>query len=215
MLLAGRITGDRQAIAATLETAVGEIRSAALPDGGTMSLDTATSVTMLDSEQNIVRLDAGRIRISSDEHVQTVRAAQFTISGSGLFDIMATEQGVDVRLLRGRLTVKSPTGALGLSPPQGASGRADGRLARVTASRPRNWPSGLIELDGMTLAEVVAEANRYSKVKIRLSAASAGARRLTGTVRAGDTDGLARAAAAALDLTIRRTPDEIVLRARE
>ena len=64
------------------------------------------------------------------------------------------------------------------------------------------------------LAEAIAEANRYSKVQVRLASADLSQLSVSGAYRAGDIDALAKSLAAAFDLQVQTAPDGALILAR-
>jgi transmembrane sensor len=69
-----------------------------------------------------------------------------------------------------------------------------------------DWTRGMLQFDGTRLGDAVALANRYSERHIVLGS-DLDTLRVTGAFRAGDTSGLARALAAAFDLSLQQRPD--------
>jgi transmembrane sensor len=69
----------------------------------------------------------------------------------------------------------------------------------------------MLEFDRASVADVIAEANRYSARKLRLTDPSLGRLKVTGAYRRGDTRGLARSLAEAFDLELIDTPGSDLL----
>ncbi|MGC1302699.1 MAG: hypothetical protein WA840_10025, partial [Caulobacteraceae bacterium] len=65
-----------------------------------------------------------------------------------------------------------------------------------------DWTSGVLSFDRAPLAEVLADANRYSARKIRLASPGLGDLEITGVFHAGVTPDLAASLARALGLTL-------------
>jgi transmembrane sensor len=124
-----------------------------------------------------------------------------------------------VALIEGRVEVNSRTvmtsRGRALRPGDRVAITPEGLLEEavpVTSAELR-WPTGMIVFENTPLAQVAAEANRYSQSRIVLGDVAAGRLRVTGTYRAGDTIGLARSLAAAFALTLQVMPSgEILLR---
>jgi len=77
------------------------------------------------------------------------------------------------------------------------------------------WTRGEVVFDDLSLAEAVAEVNRYSAVPIVLAGPSAlAALRVSGQFRTGDAAGFARAVAELHGLVVRDRPDGLELSGR-
>jgi transmembrane sensor len=75
------------------------------------------------------------------------------------------------------------------------------------------WTAGRLEFRGETLAEAVAEFNRYNTRQIRLADAALGSLRVGGNFKATDPESFAAALASAFNLHIEPAgADAIVLR---
>lgn len=73
------------------------------------------------------------------------------------------------------------------------------------------WRSGRIDLQGLTLAEAIAEFDRYSDVRITLANPAVGKIPITGVYAANDPVGFAENVAISLGLKSVRRGDEVVL----
>lgn len=82
-------------------------------------------------------------------------------------------------------------------------------LERVTA-----WQHGQIILDHTSLADAVAEMNRYSDVQLKIEEAKAGRAEVTGIFRIGDSESFARAVAETYHLQVATRRGQIVLAGR-
>lgn len=188
-----------------LATGIGEIREVPLDNGTRVTLDTDSAVRVERDER--LQLRRGRARFDVRRPTRVSAGAAVVRASRAVFDVRLDAGVAVVTPLRGSVEV---TGA---PPPTGAAriveqGRAEVlgagqvRLAEV-ADRSAAWPSGMLEFEGASLADVVSEANRYSRRKIRLVGAEAADLKVTGAFRAGDVQGLARSLAAAFDLELR------------
>ena len=77
-----------------------------------------------------------------------------------------------------------------------------------------DWTRGMLQFDGTPIEAAVALANRYSNRHILISE-DAAMLRLSGAFRAGDTDGLAKALAAAFHLSLHRAADGNLILSRK
>lgn len=208
-------------------TAVGEIRTFTLADGSRITLDTDSAVeVVLTGTIRRLRLERGRARfdVAHDPgrpfRVET--GAGIVTARGTLFDVARLDGQVHVVLLRGAVDVEiSSSGASRstahverMRPGQQLTiGRQVPAPVRAVVSEPK-WPTGMLEFDGAPLRDVLAEANRYGSVPIRLADPALGELRVTGAYRAGDTAGLARILAATFGLRHAATADGAILLAR-
>lgn len=207
-------------------TEVGEIRSIELSDGTQMTLDTASSVRvefLRDLRQVSLARGRARFKVAGDDaRPFVVDAGPHRIVGGATFDVTMDEAGATVRAIEGSVSVEQRKAVPGKAPVRLRAGEAvrilpNGRLAAPDRSSGRGdlWPTGRLEFDNAPLGAVLTEANRYASSRVVLADPALADLRLTGTFRAGDTEGLARGAAAALGLSMEREPGgQFVLRPR-
>jgi transmembrane sensor len=208
-----------------LATAVGEVREVKLGEGARLILDTDSAVRLrAQGRSRRVELQRGRIRLETARGAAPLLvaagAAEIETDGAGLFDVRVEAGSTTVTSLGQDVAVRSPT------VPQGAATRlGSGRslvLAGPGAVRLKQggdwstrWPDGMLEFDGAPLGAVVAEANRYSRRKLRLADPALARLRVTGAYRAGDLQGLSRSLAEAFRLELTDAPGkDLLLRAR-
>jgi len=82
----------------------------------------------------------------------------------------------------------------------------------VDPTQVSGWLDGWLHFSDTTLADVVAEANRYSPHKLRLADPQLARLRLHGNFRTGDTTSIAAAAEQLLPVKVEDRGAEIVLR---
>lgn len=187
---------SRQAAGAqrNLATAVGEIRTIELADGSRVTLDTDSAVAIVyRSEVRRIDLRRGRARfdVAHEARPFVVVAGRGTVTAHGtVFDVGITAGGAVVRLLRGRVDVALRSGSAGtaetrwLAPGQQvAFGRSILPAARVVTAPDDRWPQGMLDCNGMALADVVARANRYARPQIVLADPGLGALKVSGAFR--------------------------------
>lgn len=188
-----------------LETRAGEIRTVALADGTSMTLDTESSVhAAFNAEQRKVRLVRGRARFEVAAQPRPflieTGAGSVTTSGSTL-DIGFDGTSTSVGLLRGHADVRGGLqGAVQfrLDPGQKVMiGKAGVLPYSVSEQR---WPGRMPSFENAPLSDVVAVANRYGSARIELAEPELGSLRFTGTVNAADSAGLAHMLAAMFKL---------------
>lgn len=208
-------------------TSLGQIRSFTLSDGSTVTLDTDSAIEVdFTGTVRQIRLVHGRARFDVAHNPArpfqvTTNSGMVTARGT-LFDVAEVDGQMSVVLLRGAVDVQIVTRGLEARAPrverlrpgqQLTIGGQIGAPTPVIVSEPR-WPSGMLEFNGAPLREVVAEANRYGTVPIRLADPTLGDLRVTGVYQAGDTIGLARALAAIFGLRHASTGDGAILLSR-
>lgn len=218
---------DQGALPSHLATRIGEIRQFRLSDGSTVILDTDSRLTVFyGPEVRQLRLERGRARftVSHEERPFIVAAGKGTVTAHGtVFDVRLTNAIVVVRLLRGAIDVEMPaTSRPGETQRIVKPVKAGEELAFAAAEVPapsrsevakdENWPAAVRDLDHVRLADLVAEANRYSRIRTVLASPMIGELRVSGTFRINDTRKLAENLAALLDLSIDASrPGEIRL----
>jgi transmembrane sensor len=208
------------------ESAVGEIRQVTLVDGSTMHLDSATKV--------LVRFSESRREI---ELVSGQGFFEVTKDPARPFVVLA--RGVSVRAVGTAFTVRAVDQDVAITVTEGVVEVADGQAggsARVTADqravvsaadgievqavpaaqveRHLAWRNGMLSFDGESLAEAVKELNRHNSRHIEIDDPALAIRPIVGIFRAADTDGFARAVAAALGAERADENDAIHLRLR-
>lgn len=206
---------------------VGEIRAIDLPDGSTVTLDTASrlAVAYSDRERRIT-LYSGRARFAVAHHA----ARPFIVSAQGksviargtIFDVRIDRDAVEITLLEGAVDVERPT----VSAPQRVARLGPGERVKLeentttSAIQPiaysaREWPSGLLPAHDLPLSHLIEEANRYSRQKIVLADPALENLRVSGAFRPGDAPALASKLSSALALSVMTRTDDTVVLARK
>lgn len=213
----GGLGAWQSAQATVYRTAVGEQRRVTLPDGSRLILDTDSEVRAnVTARQRRVELRRGQ--------------AYFVVARSGLpfiletegHDIMAGASALNVRcdpaqvavtLFDGTVTVRSPQAA---PLPLEAGERftiADGgrpHVDRPNLSDAAAWQSGRVIFHGDSLAEAVAEMNRYGSTEMLLEPSIASLR-ISGSYRTGDSQAFARSIATLLPVHVVMKDDKLLL----
>jgi len=206
---------------ADLRTATGEIRDAALPEGGRIWLNTGTAV-------NVAYGPAARgIELLSGEiHVETVPDPRPLTVTTAAGRIRPLGTRFTVRLDDGHTRVAVAAGRVALTPKQadlqtrveaGEARRFDaqgvGPVEAVTAADAA-WRRGLLIADDLALGEFLDELARYRHGVIRYDAAAA-RQRLVGAYPLADTDRILAAVERSLPVTVTRlTPWWVEVRGR-
>lgn len=95
--------------------------------------------------------------------------------------------------------------------------QADGgvEVSEVDLESVGRWTSGLVQFDNTTLAEAVAEMNRYSSVTIRIGDQALAAERISGSFPAGQQRDFAESLELFLPVTADMSGRTITLRRQE
>ncbi|MFG6412273.1 FecR family protein [Roseateles sp. DC23W] len=215
----------------TYGTGVGEQRMIILADGSRMTLNTSTEarVRLTDSQRTVtvehgealfeVAKDAGRpfvVKLADAQVVATGTA--FLVQSS---PPSQAAEGFGVTLIEGQVIVQRSAGSaqgeprapvvmapgerlrVALSPGAARQTASQMRVDRPKLDRLLAWQRGFAIFDETTLAEAVAEMNRYSTVSITLRDPQTFKElRIGGTFRTGDNEAFAQALARLFDLVV-------------
>lgn len=209
------------------ETEIGEVRSVALSDGSSVSIDAKSRIEIAyNATSRDVRILSGKALFHAAHNAQ--RPFRVIVDTVVITDIGTTFQVADddpsgnvgVLVTQGAVRVDSPAGRIGLTTGQQAwfsklatnSPRPKPvRMAPADIDRTLAWRDGRLELDGETLDSAVADINRHSRLQLRVGSAGLGQESLYGSFRMDDAAGFARAAALSLGTEMRTEPDGIVI----
>jgi transmembrane sensor len=207
-----------------LNNAHGAIVHQKLADGSSTTLD-ADTVARFSFKHDVraIWLAKGRARftVSHDGRPFIVHAGNTTIRATGtVFDVARLDGGaVRVALLQGSIEVqdeRTPTVAPHMLTPGQVLDLVPSNptIARTRLDRRDSiWPQGLMEFDAATLAEVVAAANRYGRMRIRIEDTALSQTRISGRFRIDASERLAINLAKSLGLTVTHDQQgDIVLR---
>jgi transmembrane sensor len=205
-------------------TTVGEVRRMPLQDGSTAAINSASRLQVdFDNRLRRVRLDQGEawFQVARDEaRPFRVEAGDVRVQALGTaFSVRRVDAGVEVRVTEGAVKVwiegasdrpleltagtSSFVGedAARPSPPVAAPAEIDRDLA---------WRSGRIDLAGETLAEAVAQFNRYNARALVIEGDALAGERLYGVFRLDDPEAFAASVALSLDASV--SSDESAIR---
>ncbi|MGJ7486518.1 FecR family protein [Variovorax sp. LT2P21] len=178
----------------TVATAIGERATWEMPDGSSVTLNTASRITVsmhlrsrrVTLEQGEALFDVAHAPLRALERAFVVRAHRTTVHDIGtVFNVRNRATGADVSVLQGRVRVETDDGlSRELTAGQSLATR-DGRFASdadVAAARPgaAEWRNGRLVLDGVPLREVVDEIQRYRQPPIDLRGGPIGDIRMSG-----------------------------------
>lgn len=207
-----------------LTTRVGEIRKFRMADGSVATLDTDSLILVsYDAGSRDLTLARGRARfeVVHDGRPFVVAAESGSVTAVGtVFDVALGAHGrVDVRLLKGAVDVTtasrsaSTVGVSRLSAGEVMSfgGTAAPVLTKMSAMADADWPAGLRSFNGVRLADVLADGNRYGTLSLRTDEPGVADLRISGTFRVDNPRQLASNIAEVLGLVQMAEGNEIVL----
>lgn len=202
-------------------------RTIVLADGTRMQLDAASSVTLrISASQRLLELQHGRVELvvaADAARPFEVHAGAATIRDIGTtFQVSRDARGVDVALLDGRVEVSGKHAGQAwrklLDPEQRVQIDPNGIAGAVEAldmAAAQGWPEGQLVFHQRRLDDLLAEANRYAPLQLRLADPSLGSLRVSGSIRAGDQQTLLKALERGWQLSATRTGPEQVSIQRE
>ena len=192
-------------------TEIGERRTVSLEDGSTVELNTATelSVAYTDEQRRVamtrgeaffdVAQDADRpFLVTAGDGALRAVGTGFTVRLRVLdrVSVMVTEGVVELTRAGDDALRRTRPAAAPLVLQRGQRAEYDRGAAHIEdldpaeLERRQAWRQGLLVFEDASLAEVVAEVNRYSKVRLVLTDPALGYLRIGGTFRTGRLEAL-------------------------
>ncbi|HET9863136.1 MAG TPA: FecR domain-containing protein [Steroidobacteraceae bacterium] len=207
------------------ETRIGDFSRVVLEDGSIIDLNTDSELRLrLGKARREVRLlrGEGRFQVAHDA------ARPFVVSAAGA-DVRAVGTAFSVRVHDSRqLDVLVSEGTVAIdgsnlpdAPPvhAGEAARVSGERVSIQRVEPQllarrlAWTTGRLQFSGETLADAVAEFNRYNRRHLELADSSLAQLRVGGTFNATDPESFAAALASTFNLQVDPgKPDAIILR---
>lgn len=199
-------------------TALGERRTETLADGTQLVLntDSALEVRYAKDRRSIsLRRGEAQFDVAKDaSRPFVVHIGQDSVTALGTrFQVRRDLSSTVVTLLEGEVEVAQGPEKYVLRPNERAvlSERTGISIAAVDPEFATGWLDGWLRFRGVPLAEVIAEANRYSDQKLRLGDPRLADIELSGNFHAGDNSSIADAVSLILPLRIERRGSELVL----
>jgi transmembrane sensor len=207
-----------------VSTAAGEVRQWPLSDGSRVVLDARSRITIqFEPATRLVRLESGQalfevakdaarpfIVVAGPYHVRAVGTAF-------LVNIESASQA-EVTVTKGTVQIWSESDATPRSLSAGGHvALANGKIApseeltHEQLERLIDWRSGVLNLTGKTLAQAVAELNRYNQLHVAVDDTNLASEPLIGQVSDSDPEAFAQAAASMLGAHVRRDGDRLIL----
>jgi len=204
------------------ETATGEQRRVELSDGSFAELNTASRIEVAYSA------DARLVKLSTGQALFDVRPGTipFIVDASGTrtralgteFDVYLKSGAAEITLVEGSVSVIPAGDTSGegvvLSPGEQVTVEdgVAGPVRKVDLGAEISWRTGTLQFRDATLADAVAEMNRYSKTTIVVEDPGLAAERLSGAFKAGDQEKFVSALSMFLPVSIIRSGSEIRIR---
>ncbi|MCJ2178460.1 FecR family protein [Novosphingobium album (ex Hu et al. 2023)] len=204
-----------------IATAVGEVRDVTLPDGSIMHLNTDSRVVVAYSgKRRLIQLLAGEAYFDVARNPD--RPFDVEVNGS---TVRALGTAFNLRVLSELVELTVTHGLVGVHTSEGRTGKVpagDGAYIKpqdvVVASLRKDeveqrtlWRSNVIELNGESLGQAIAEFNRYRAVPIVIGDRRLSALRVGGRFRTDEADQFLTALKQTLPLDVIRQDDGGVL----
>jgi transmembrane sensor len=178
-------------------TPVGGIASVPMTDGSRVTLNTDTRIRVEDTPAlRQVRLEQGEAffevaRDPSRPFVVIAGGERITVLGTA-FSVRREGSDVHVTVTQGRVRVEGPGRDETLSAGSIAQVHDNGVVVKredlLAVESRLSWRRGFLTFDETTLADAVAEINRYSQRKIRIEAPELAALTISGKLRLSNSD---------------------------
>lgn len=207
-----------------IQTAIGEIRRVPLSDGSLAAVNTQTTldVTMKPEVRQVALKDGEAwFQVAKDRSRPfVVEVGDVRVRAVGTaFAVKRTAAGVDVQVTEGVVEIWRVGDEANIQR-VGAGSRAFITTGNMTAptiaaneeiDNALAWRTGQVVFDGSTVAEAVAEFNRYNVRKIEVADAALGKEQMVGRFRTNEPDAFARAVATLMKARAEMRSDRIIL----
>jgi len=204
-------------------TRLGEIRRLPLSDGSVMTINSGSNLSVaMEKRSRQVELAQGEawFEVAKDAHRPfVVTAGNVRVRAVGTaFSVRRRETGVEVQVTEGvvetwsdgdrslRMRLKAGDRAM-LSAHAVLDYETD-----ISSSLDRSlaWRSGMIDLDGRTLADAAEEFNRYNTRQIIIADSRVAREELSGLFRINDPEGFAETVKTSLGVSVDMTQSDII-----
>lgn len=207
----------------TYKTEIGMVTDMPLRDGSRVTLNTDSKIEVRMTEaERLVHLAQGEAYFE----VAKDRAHRFVVASAGSRVVAVGTQfavrhdGDDTRVLviEGKVQIEQDSGGASRHPVQLVAGdvahiRGNDVIVHsksVTAvEQLLSWRQGYLSFDKTTLADAVAEFNRYNRRKLVIADPSIAAVRIGGRFRATNVDGFLRLISSDFAITLTEDPDRV------
>jgi transmembrane sensor len=184
---------------ASYRTERGQLMTIALPDGSTVTLDTASQLRIaFNSHERAVELVHGQALFEVAKHQSRpfrVYAGGHRVTAVGTkFNVRLDRRRMSVALLDGVVQVDNTSGKLSssirMAPGEQLDALDDGptSLRHIDATYVAAWRDGALTFEDLPLGAAVAEMNRYSQTPIQLEGDVSEKLRVTGVFKTNDPE---------------------------
>ncbi|MEW4468129.1 FecR domain-containing protein [Parasphingorhabdus sp. JC815] len=206
-----------------IRTTIGEIRRVPLSDGSLAAVNTQTALDItMEPEFRHISLEKGEawFQVAKDRSRPfVVKAADVRIKAVGTaFAVRRSAGGVKVQVTEGVVElwrVDDEANIQRISAGTRAFVTPEKQIRPVVAGEEIDktlaWRTGQIVLDGDTIAEAVAEFNRYNVRQIEITDPALGSEKMIGRFRTNEPDAFVRAVATLTGARAAMGPDRITL----
>jgi transmembrane sensor len=208
---------------AEFSTRLGEIRRLPLSDGSVMTINSGSNLSVvMEKRARQVELSQGEawFEVAKDAHRPfVVTAGNVRVRAVGTaFSVRRRETGVEVQVTEGVVETWSD-GDRSLRMRLKAGDRAMLSAHAVldyetdiasSLDRSLAWRSGMIDLDGRTLADAAEEFNRYNVRQIIIADPQVAREELSGLFRINDPDGFAETVKTSLGVSVDASDPELI-----
>uniref|UniRef100_UPI0035CC24C6 FecR family protein n=1 Tax=uncultured Sphingomonas sp. TaxID=158754 RepID=UPI0035CC24C6 len=194
----GTVAIQKWAVVDRYRTAIGQERAFRLQDGSIVRLNTDSAIEVaMQNDQRFVRLLKGEARFDVAHNPARpfiVRAGDSTLRAVGTaFNVRLRPELTELTVIEGRVAVRD-SGAAARTVAAGSAAAIRGgtvavtRLEKVQLVQRTAWQTGVIQFDGETLDQAVAEFNRYRHTPIVIGDPQLASIRIGGTFKPGNSE---------------------------
>jgi transmembrane sensor len=181
-----------QATGETFRTGIGQQADVILPDGSTVTLDTASrlEVRYTGDERRVLLDGQGWFRLKPSAKPFRIAAGGHSFTANqGSFDVRTDPDQVRAFAADGTLALAGGDSSVTLDPNHLLTARGNDVLIRPLGDPASftGWRTGLLQFDDVSLAEAAGELNRYRHRPIRIADNRAAALRVSGAFRTAET----------------------------
>jgi transmembrane sensor len=222
---AGMVTGDRYT------TPVGAVESVSITDGSkvTLNTDSQIRVSLTDTERRVelkhgeaffeVAHDARRpfiVRVGNKRVIAVGTKFSVRRDGNDDIQVVVTEGKVRIESARGTLGPGDAGTANTFLTPGAIARASDGgvlveRKTLPEAEEQLSWRAGILQFRNQTLADAIAEFNRYNSRKLVIDDPSIAALAIEGNFRSNNVDAFARLLETGYPIRVVEEGDRIIL----
>jgi transmembrane sensor len=204
-------------------TAVGGLASVPMSDGSKVILNTDSQIRVdVNRHERRVDLDRGEafFEVARDANRPfVVHAGNKRVVAVGTkFSVRREADDLEVVVTEGKVRIESAGSPQAVAAGTVARASDAGVLLKkediAAAEESLSWRTGTLVFREMTLADAVAEFNRYNTHKIVIEDAAVGSLEVAGSFRADNVDAFVRLLARGYPLRVEQHDDELIIKAR-